>query len=258
MGLGESHWINDVGGVSGSRRAAEGFEVSWVGPAGEVREPLAVAVRAAFEDVPPVRSFPSYRGQRHFPGWYYSVSSDRHVGYESWLERDHATVLDFDPQVVAFAAQPFWLWWRDEATGRMRSHAPDFFARSACGAGLVVDCRPVDRIDERSAGSFAAMRAACEAVGWGYRLVGALDATRAANLRWLAGYRHRRYGEPASLAAAVAGAFAAPAPLFAQAAGVGDPIAVLPVVFHLIWRGVLMADLTLALGDRTVVWRSGR
>jgi hypothetical protein len=79
----------------------------WLGPRGEVRLPLAEAAQTAFEDVPPVRDFASYRGQRHFPGLYYSVTLDRHVGYESWLERDHAMLLDFDPLVTGFASQPF-------------------------------------------------------------------------------------------------------------------------------------------------------
>jgi hypothetical protein len=94
---------------------------------------------------------------------------------------------------------------------------------------------------------------ACEAVGWSNRLVGAIDVVRAANLRWLAGYRHPRHGAHGGLVAAAAAAFAVPAPLFVQAATVGDPIRVLPVVFHLLWRGVLHADLSLPLGDQTVV-----
>jgi hypothetical protein len=81
-------------------------------------------------------------------------------------------LLDFDPQVTGFASQPFWLFWRDEATGRGRSHAPDYFARAADGAGLVVDCRPADRRDERSTLAFTATGQACDAVGWAYRLVG--------------------------------------------------------------------------------------
>jgi hypothetical protein len=43
--------------------------------------------------------------------------------------------MDFDPQIVGFASQPFWLFWRDEASGRGRSHAPDFFARQRSGRG---------------------------------------------------------------------------------------------------------------------------
>jgi hypothetical protein len=95
-------------------------------------------------------------------------------------------LMDFDPQVVGFASQPFWLFWRDEASGRGRSHAPDFFARAADGTGLVVDCRPADRIDARSAVAFAAIRRACEQLGWAYRLAREIDAVRVANLRWLA------------------------------------------------------------------------
>jgi hypothetical protein len=34
---------------------------------------------------------------------------------------------------------------------------------------------------------------------------------------------------------------------------VGDPIGVLPVLFHLMWRHELAADLSLVLGDRTWV-----
>jgi hypothetical protein len=38
--------------------------------------------------------------------------------------------------------------------------------------------------------------------------------------------------------------FSTPGPLLAGAARVGDPVAVLPVLFHLLWRGRLAADLT--------------
>ncbi|MGW7027117.1 TnsA-like heteromeric transposase endonuclease subunit [Streptomyces xanthophaeus] len=231
-----------------------GFDVAWVEGGVEVRRPLRDAVGIAFEDVPPVRDFPSYRGQRHFPGLYWSAATGRHVGFESWLERDHAMLLDFDRQVVGFASQPFWLFWRDEATRRGRSHAPDYFARAVDGRALVVDCRPVDRVDERSAAAFAVTRQVCEAVGWAYRLVGELDPVRVANLRWLAGYRHPRHAATGRVAA-VRAAFAVPAPLMAQAATVGDPIEVLPVVFHLLWSRVLGADLSRPLGDFTLVER---
>ena len=233
----------------------EGFDVAWLRDGSEVREPLPSAVGTAFESVAPVREFPSYRGQRHFPGLYWAASTSSHVGFESWLERDHAIVLDFDRKVVAFASQPFWLRWRDTATGLTRSHAPDFFARLAGGGGLVVDCRPAGRVDARSAAAFAAMGQACAAVGWQYRLAAELDPVRVANLRWLAGYRHRRCGEP-GLAAAVCSAFWSPAPLLAQAATVGDPIAVLPVVFHLLWQGLLVVDLSRPLTDHTLVSRA--
>jgi hypothetical protein len=61
------------------------------------------------------------------------------------------------------------------------------------------------------------MRRACDRLGWAYRLVGEIDAVRVANLRWLAGYRHARYGESEGLNSAVTASFAVPAPLVAQA-----------------------------------------
>jgi len=234
------------------------WTVSWLALGGEVRRPLGEVAGVGFEAVVPVREFPSYRGQRHFPGWYYAATLDAHVGFESWLERDHAILLDFDPQVAGFASQPFWLTWRDARTRRERSHAPDFFARLRGGTGLVVDCRPAGRMDERSVESFTAMRHACDAVGWAYRLAGELDPVRVANLRWLAGYRHRRYGEPSGVVAAVAAAFAVPGPLLGQAASAGDPIEVLPRVFHLLWQGRLTADLSRPLNDRTLVSTGGQ
>src|SRR5207237_4218271 len=108
----------------------------WPAPPGAAGAGLALP----FEDATPVRPFPSVKGQHHFPGYRWSASPGRHVGFESVLERDHAMMLDFDPAVVAFSCQPFTLWWRDGP--RERHHTPDFFARLADGAGVVVAVRP--------------------------------------------------------------------------------------------------------------------
>ena len=116
--------------------------------------------------------------------------------------------------------------------------------------------RADDRIEPRDAETFAATEQACTQAGWLYRRVGEIERTRVTNLRWLGGYRHPRHGEPGVLAAAVAAAFEVPAPLLAQAASVGDPIAVLPMLFHLLWRGILTADLSRPLSDRTLVART--
>ena len=65
-------------------------------------------------------------GQASFSGLYYAATMDAHVGFESWLERDVAMMLDFDQGVVAFSSQPFWLTWPEDC--RQRRHAPDYFA----------------------------------------------------------------------------------------------------------------------------------
>lgn len=227
-------------------------DVEFVDETGEARRgPLAQLWNAEFESVEPVREFPSYRGQRSFSGHWWCATTGGHVGFESWLERDHLMLLDRDPAVVAMASQPFWLSWSEN--GCRRRHVPDYFARLADGSGLVVDVRPDERIDRRNAAVFAATARACEAVGWSYRRVGGLDPVLVANLRWLAGYRHRRCRDTA-VADVLVRAFAEPRALAEGAATAGDRLRVLPTLFHLLWAGVLDSDLAAApLGGSTVV-----
>jgi len=78
------------------------------------------------------------------------------------------------------------------------------------------------------------------------------DPVRVANVAWLARYRHQRCGSP-DVARLLLSAFAGPAPLMAGAAAAGDPLAVLPVLFHLMWQHVLVADLSVRLTAETLV-----
>ena len=195
------------------------------------REPLASCTRARFEEALPVRPFRFEKGLRSFAGWWYFATTGTHVGFESWLERDHLMLMDFDPDVLAVSSQPFWLRWRDE-DHRSRRHVPDFFARKADGIGLVVDVRPDDRIPARDAETFTVTAAACDAAGWEYRRAGDLDPVLAANMRWLSRYRHRRCLVP-EIAAVLAEVFAAGRGLFEGAELAGDRLRVLPVLFHL-------------------------
>ena len=71
-----------------------------------------------------------------------------------------------------------------------------FFAQLRDGTGVVIDVRADDRIEPEDAKAFAATARACESVGWQYRRVGVVDAVLAANVRWLAGYRHPRCRNP--------------------------------------------------------------
>jgi hypothetical protein len=164
-------------------------------------------------------------------------------------------MLDFSSGVRSFASQPFWLLW--SVDGKARRHAPDFFVRLTDGTGMVVDVRADDQIAPEDAEAFATTAAACESVGWTYRRVGALDPVLAANMRWLAGYRHPRCLREAH-ADRLLEVFAEPAALLAGADAVGDRIAVLPVLFHLLWTGALVTDLTSApLNGASVVAASG-
>ncbi len=215
------------------------------------REPLSLCHDVRFEEVLPVRPFRFEKGLRNFAGWWFFATTGAHVGFESWLERDHLMLMDFDLAVRAVSSQPFWLRWRD-GEKRFRRHAPDFFARKADGTGLVVDVRPDDRIPARDAETFAVTATACEAAGWDYRRAGDLDPVLVANVRWLSRYRHRRCLLP-EVAAVLLEAFACGRGLFEGAEVAGDRLRVLPVLFHLMWQRQLAADLTAPLGMSTVV-----
>ncbi|MCF6475865.1 TnsA-like heteromeric transposase endonuclease subunit [Nonomuraea sp. MG754425] len=212
-----------------------------------------------FEDVRPVRSFQWSPGLEHFPGWWWAATTGRHVGYESWLERDHVQALDFDREIMGIASQPFWLRWEGERG--WRRHAPDYFARRVDGTGVVVDVRADDRIEDRDAEAFAVTARLCALVGWEFRRVGEIDPVLRANVRWLSRYRHPRCAGRSEVGDRLREVFVSPAPLLAGAEEVGDRLAVLPALFHLMWQCELIADLEQErLGPATLVraaWPQG-
>ena len=155
------------------------------------REQLAECAAGRFEDAVPVRAFHWAKGAAHFPGSWWSSTTGDHVGFESWLERDHVMLMDFDPDITGIASQRSGCTGRTRTAGRRR-HAPDFFARRAGGGGVVVDVRPDDRIPAKDAGVFRVTALACAQAGWEFRRAGTIDPVLRANVRWLSRYRHQR------------------------------------------------------------------
>lgn len=234
----------------------EAFEAVFVAEDGlEQRVPWAFLPEVVAELGRPVRSFPSYRGQRNYPGWYWSATMGGRIGFESWVERDHLVALDFDPMVVRIVSQPFWLWWTTPA-GKRRRYAPDFLVAledgTADGAVLVLDSRSRELIGGQDRAVFDAMERACALLGWRYAVWDRLDGVVVANQKWLAGYRYPRcYVEP--VAERLLGVFTRPRPLMEGAEAAGDPLGTLPVLYHLLWTHTLVMDLELVLSDRTIV-----
>jgi hypothetical protein len=98
-----------------------------------------------FSRTGPFRAPPAYRGQRNFPGWWWSVTTRSHVVYESWLERHHIIEADRDARVTGIAGKPFALTW---PSGRRRiRYVPDIFCRMLDGGG-VADRAPCLGTDE--------------------------------------------------------------------------------------------------------------
>jgi hypothetical protein len=172
-----------------------------VGPA---TGPVLVSVRAAdgstaddlewarvsterLRNASPWRTFRWHKGQKHFPGFYWSATMSDHVIYESRLELARLLYADFDREVKAIAAQPFLL--KAQVEGRMRRHVPDFLLVADDGP-LVVDVKPREYLArERTAFTLAWCRAVVEDRGWEYEIWSEPPEAELANLRMLAGYR---------------------------------------------------------------------
>ncbi len=220
---------------SGAECPAWTVELGFVDAVGvERRVGLSSCAGVRFEDVRPVRTFRWSRGLGHFPGWWWAATTRRHVGYESWLERDHVRALDFDREIVGIASQPFWLRWEGDRGGRR--HSPDYFARRVDGTGVVIDVRADDRISAVDAEAFAVTAQVCARLGWESRRMGEIEPVLRWNVRWLARYRHPRCAGQVEIVHRLREVFAASAPLLAGAEEVGDRLAVLPALFHLMWR----------------------
>ncbi|WP_425338614.1 TnsA-like heteromeric transposase endonuclease subunit [Kitasatospora phosalacinea] len=216
------------------------------------------ALTVAFEDLDPVSAFPVPPGRRWGPGLWWSVTTGAHVVAGSNAMRAQLTVLDRDPRVSGLAGRPVRLLWRDRR-GQVRSWVPQLFARYTDGTALLADCPShAEAGGERALRAGAVVAAACEEVGWRYRRLLPLEPVLAGNLKWLAGYRHpRNHGRPGMMEAVLA-AFARPRPLIEGVAAVGNPVEVMPVLFHALWRGYLRAPLDVALHERVQVGPGAR
>ncbi|WP_238783331.1 TnsA-like heteromeric transposase endonuclease subunit [Streptomyces monomycini] len=222
------------------------------GPLGSARQIpwLEAAQDVAFEDCSAVRPFPVRYGRRVAPGWWWSSTTGRLVGYGSGVMQTELMLLDRDPVVVALACRPVKLVWHED--GKVVGHAPQLMARLQDGSGLLLDCAGRSGTSARLVERARVVAAAAEAVGWSYRLAGPPDPVLVANVRWLSGYRHPRYAAGPWMPALVE-AFGSPRPAVEAVYGLGDPVAVWPAVFHALWSGVLRVRLDEPLHERAIV-----
>ncbi|WP_404199782.1 TnsA-like heteromeric transposase endonuclease subunit [Streptomyces tauricus] len=231
------------------------FDAVFVDPVGQtVQQRWAdAALAVAFEDCDPVSAFPAVPGRRWGPGLWWSATTGRHVVAGSNAMRIQLMVLDRNPDVRALAGRPVRLLWRNPR-GQVRSWVPQLFARYSDGTALLADCPSHPEAGgERALRAAQAVAAACADIGWTYRRLTPLDDVLAANLKWLAGYRHPRNAGRPGLMPVVLDAFAQPRPLIEGAETAGDPVSVLPVVFHALWHGQLTTQLEVPLHERLLV-----
>lgn len=221
--------------------------------------PIEWVSREDFRSACPVRVFRSLRGQRHYSGWYWAATTGHHVVYESRLELARLLIADQDVQVTAVVGQPFLMQGQDGQ--RLRRHVPDFLLVMADGSLLVVDVKPYERLaDPKVTAQFAWARAVFKSVGWRFEVWSGADPALLANLRWLAGYRRAERVDRLMCDEVMAGIHGPESleQLQARVRVEASPDRSLAAILHLLWRGHLVADLSMPLTGRTVVARTER
>jgi hypothetical protein len=204
----------------------------------------------AVEQAVPIRRFFAWPGKRNYEGLWWSSTVRAHVPFESLLEREYLMWADFEPDIVAVAAQPLALLWPRGTTGH-KSHVPDFFVR------LSVNVRHPHRVDETAA-QFDLTRDVCAEVGWEYQVFTGLDPLTEQNVRWLAGYRQDRCAPADDTFTAITSCFSHPQPLsqgvhrVARSTRVSKDL-VLANVLHRLWWRQLSANLNAPLSLETEV-----
>jgi hypothetical protein len=140
------------------------------------------------EGLVPWRSFPSYRGQRHYSGVYWSATTGGHVVYESRLELARLLFADMDPAVSWIVAQPFRM--VAEIEGKVRSHVPDYLLSTVDGSFVVVDVKPLRRLNDPAVRfTFGWAREMVADCSWVFEVWSEPDPVLMGNVRFLAGYR---------------------------------------------------------------------
>ncbi|WP_100522620.1 TnsA-like heteromeric transposase endonuclease subunit [Mycobacteroides abscessus] len=199
------------------------------------------------EEAATIREFFSWPRKPNYEGLWWSSTVRRHVCFESLLEAEYLMAADYDPNVVAIAAQPLAFLWPRTHRPR-RSHVPDFFLRLSDGDGCIVDVRDARRV-QADQDQFTLTGRMCAEIGWKYQLFTGIESSvLRSNLRWLSGYRHDRHSPNADMRTVVLEVFRCGVQLGAgadEAASIADQDrdALLANVFHLMWTQELSVDL---------------
>lgn len=199
-----------------------------------------------------VRQIPAYRGQGHLPGFYWFSTINQLVPYESRLEMFTLMALDFEGEVIGVLGQP--LHFDFERNSSKFGHVPDFLVWRERTEPTIVDVKPEAFLDKgKNRQVFECTELVCRRLGWQFELRSEPDDVYLANLKWLAGFRRRppQFRSQAEQLFAICGE---------RSIAIRDvltetkmPAFSRPVLFHLIWKGLVSVDTTTLLSDDSLV-----
>jgi hypothetical protein len=172
------------------------------------------------------------------------------------LELARLLLADFDRRVVAIAAQPFLV--TSDSGNRKRRHVPDFLLVDVDDLVTVVNVKPSEQVsDPKVAEALGWAGAVFSGRGWRHEIWSGACMTLLANVRFLAGYRHADRVDPDAVAAI--------SRALTGRTSVGEAESLLshrfpvevcrPALLHLVWVGVLRAELDEPLSAATALER---
>lgn len=182
-------------------------------------------------------------------GWW-AATTRRIVPCGSQRLMRAAMLLDFDVSVVDFAASTVRLLWQDG--GQQGTAAPLFFARTVDGRLLAVVYPR--RSGAKDALEHQALQTAADQAGWTLTELPEVRGVRRESMEVLAQFRFPDFDCSPETRAALRAAFASPRPLDEGTAAAGLPPGGLSHAWHLLWRGVLKADLDQPLLPCSLAW----
>jgi hypothetical protein len=208
----------------------------------------------------PVRIPVSRAGQRNYSGWYWSSTIQRHLVYESLLERDRLLLADFCPTVRQIAAQPFWV--RGYDGSRFRRHVPDIMLEHLDGSFTVVDVKAEMMLSKPEVGAVLTWTdRLCRQRGWGYEVWSGVDALELRNVRFLSMAKRSRFVDQearAQVVNVVRDGMSINEILSASQSGASvSRSVVMPAVLEQLWLSNWVVDLRAPLSGSSVVTATG-
>jgi hypothetical protein len=183
------------------------------------------------------------------------VSTSRLHGFESIAEQRLLLALDFLGDVVDLVSQPMRI--RFVASGALVEHIPDFLLVTRGGTRLF-DVRPGDRVKDEDRLKFAAAAEVALACGWQYAVVAGWKRQVLTVLDDLSAQR-RPLKDPLGIQDDLLRQAAhGPRTFRDLVAATSYPAIGRAHALHLLWHRRLGIDLSLPLGDQTLVWLSGQ
>jgi hypothetical protein len=201
----------------------------------------------------PVRRPRSTAKSKHAPVQVVSYTTGSVLWLESGLEADLVRALDRANEVVWMLPQPVELTFDYKVNKSRISHIPDLLTVDAIGGVTVWAVKAPEARRERFMIQASLTAEACEHVGLGYRLFGALPGLMRINLLWLNNHRRMMpWYEPAAaeLRTLLGDGAGSVATVLDADQGSGHLVS---TMWHLLWSGELVCDLTSQIKATTPV-----